>query len=246
MVLADDGPRLDVLVFEPENAPDFERAREIFVRHGAQYLRSAFHALFPGESRFTLETLWPSVREGILARALEGFFDELRQYTARAFRNYRDALLQYSQKEDAWDWMDKFIFRVMAEAELESVLKPLRDGRPVDLSRLKGLISQESGRSARNIPVIRESAGLYMKSLFRQLERGPFRPTLPEELLSFLEFVKASMPDIDLWEFQNIYCRMVRDGSSVLRSLTAPDRAVMAGLGRALGFAASIADLCQR
>ncbi|MDR1035645.1 MAG: hypothetical protein LBT40_03435 [Deltaproteobacteria bacterium] len=77
------------------------------------------------------------MRDGILASQLKEFFDEIRHNTVRAFRKHRDALLKYSQKGSAWDWMDKFVFRLMAEAALENVLKPMRDGRPVDLDRLK-------------------------------------------------------------------------------------------------------------
>jgi hypothetical protein len=243
MVLADDGPRLDILVFEtgPGKAPDLERAKAVFMEKGPQYLRSAFEPLFPGEAQFTLETLWPSVREEILTAQLKVFFDEIKVNTIKAFRNYRGALLQYSQKENAWDWMDRFIFRLMAEVELENVLKPMGDGRPVDLPRLKELIAQESGRSARNLPVIRESAVLYIRSLFTQLARGPRRPTLPEELLNFLRFVKESMPEVDLWEPQNLFYRLVRNEAWLFRALTAPDRAVLAEIGRILGFSERIA-----
>jgi hypothetical protein len=243
MVLADDGPRLDILIFEtePGKAPDLDRARAVFLDKGPQYLRSSFEALFPGEARFTLDTLWPAVRDGILAGQLKGFFNEIKQSTIRAFRNYRDALVKYSQKENAWDWMDKFIFRVMAEADLENILKPMRDGRPVDLARLKELIGMESGRSSRNIPVIKDSAGLYIKSLFSQLELGPRRPTLLEELLSFLNFVKGNIPEVDLWEFQNVYYQLVRHETELFRSLSEPERRLLSEIGLALGFSARIA-----
>jgi alpha-amylase/alpha-mannosidase (GH57 family) len=238
MVLADDGPRLDILVFEtgPNQAPDFERAKSVFIDKGAQYLRSSFAALFPGEAQFTLESLWPQVRDRILAGQLKEFFDEIRHNTVRAFHNHRDALLKYSRKGSAWDWMDKFVFRLMAEVDLENVLKPMRDGRPVDLDRLTILLDQDTGASSRNMPVVRESAGLYIRSLFSQLERGPRRPTLPEELLGFLNFVKSNMPDLDLWEFQNLYHHLMRHEADLFRSLAQSEGDMLAEIGRTLGF----------
>jgi hypothetical protein len=239
MVLADDGPRLDIFIFEtgPGQAPDFESASSVFLEKGPEYLRSSFEAPFPGEAQFSLESLWPSVREGILTGQLQELFAEIRANTVRAFRNYRDALHQYSKKGSAWDWMDKFVFRVMAEVDLENVLKPMRDGRPVDLDRLKELIARGSGGSSRNIPVLQESAGMYVKSLFDQLESGPRRPTLPEELLGFLNFAKASLPELDFWEFQNHYIRLISHESGLFRSLAdEAEISVLAEIGRILGF----------
>jgi alpha-amylase/alpha-mannosidase (GH57 family) len=238
MVLADDGPRLDILIFEtgPGRAPDFERAKTVFLEKGPQYLRASFEALFPGEAQFSLENLWPSVRERILAAQLKEFFDEIRHNTVKAFRNHRDALLKYSQKGSPWDWMDKFVFRLMAEVDLVNVLKPMRDGRPVDLDRLKAFLGQEPGGLSRNVPVVKESSVLYIRSLFSQLERGPRRPTLPEELLAFLNFAKTSMPELDLWEFQNLYFRLLRRETGLFRSLAPSDLELLAEIGRVLGF----------
>jgi alpha-amylase/alpha-mannosidase (GH57 family) len=245
LALADDGPKLDILIFEPEfeRAPDFERAKNLFLEKGPAYLRNTFEALFPGASRHTLETLWTTVRQNILSGQLKEFFDELKEHTVKAFRNYRDALLQYSLKENAWDWMDRFVFRVMAEADLENMTKPMLDGRPIDLAKLKDLISRDAGKNFRNIPVIKESAGIYVKKLFGQLRNGPGRPTLLEELLNFLDFVKHNLRDLDFWEFQNLYYSLIRDDAGFFRSLGPGDRTLLAKIGETLGFSPSITGM---
>jgi hypothetical protein len=244
LVLADDGPKLDILIFESEfeKAPDFQITKNIFMEKGPAYLRSTFEAFFPGASWYTLESLWPSIRQTILTGQLKGFFDELKDHTIKAYRNYHDALLQYSQKENAWDWMDQFVFRVMAEVELENIVKPMRDGRPIDLKKLKTLISQDAGRNFRNIPVIKESAGLYIKKLFSQLKDGPGRPTLLEELLSFLHFIKTNLNDLDIWEFQNLYYNLINNETGFFRSLGEQDHKILAEIGQTLGFADKIRE----
>ncbi|MDR1035646.1 MAG: hypothetical protein LBT40_03440 [Deltaproteobacteria bacterium] len=83
---------------------------------------------------------------------------------------------------------------------------------------------------------MRDSAGLYIRSLFSQLERVPRRPTLPEELLGFLNFVKSSVPDVDLWKFQNLYYSLMRREADLFRSLAAPEGDILADIGRTLGF----------
>jgi hypothetical protein len=180
------------------------------------------------------------VRDEILTGQLKGFFKELKEYTTKAFRNYHDALLQYSLKENAWDWMDQFVFRVMAETDLENIIKPMRDGRPIDLARLQELISQEYGRSNRNTPVIRESVGIYIRKLFTQLTHGPGRPTLLEEIQNFLNFIKSTLGEMDFWEFQNMYFQLINREMGFFRSLGDSDRRVLADIGHILGFSNNI------
>ncbi|MDR2353958.1 MAG: DUF3536 domain-containing protein [Deltaproteobacteria bacterium] len=241
LVLADEGPKLDILVLTPagDKLPEFQRAKTIFLEKGPAFLRSILNTLFPDANTFTLESLWPHVRSEILTGQLKGFFEELRDYTARAFRNYHEALRQYSLKENAWNWMDRFVFRIMAEVDLENILKPMRDGRPIDLKYLRELISQESGGSSRNIPVIKESCGIYIKKLFSQLRDGPRRPTLIEELLNFLKLIKSILKDVDYWESQNLYFQLIGNEESFFRSMGDSDREQLTEIGLTLGFSKS-------
>jgi alpha-amylase/alpha-mannosidase (GH57 family) len=242
LVLAEDGPKLNILVMESEfdKQPDFQKAKSLFLERGPSYLRSAFTGLFPRAESFTLDSLWPSVRDEILTGQLKDFFNELKEYTTKAFRNYHDALLRYSLKENAWDWMDQFVFRVMAEVDLENIIKPMRDGRPIDIARLKELISQEFGRSNRNTPVIRESVGIYIRKLFNQLTHGPGRPTLLEEIQNFLNFIKSTLGEMDLWEFQNMYFQLINREMGFFRSLGEADRIILSDIGHILGFSDNI------
>jgi alpha-amylase/alpha-mannosidase (GH57 family) len=238
LVLADDGPKLNILVFDASEGepPAFQRAKTIFLEKGPTFLRSALEAIYPEATAFSLESLWPSVKSEILTGQLREFFEELRDYATKAFRNYQDALRQYSLKENAWDWMDQFVFRVMAEVELDNILKPMRDGRPIDLKRLRDLIGQDSGGLSRNVPVIKERAGVYVKKLFSQLKRGPRRPTLLEELLNFLVLLKSVLKDLDFWENQNQYFRLLSHEPSLFRALGESDREFLGEIGRVLGF----------
>jgi alpha-amylase/alpha-mannosidase (GH57 family) len=241
LVLADNGPKLDIVV--PEAGDDnFAKARRLFLESGVKALRKGLDDLFPGAARFTLDTLWPGAREDILTHLLKDFFEDLLAYTSKAFNNYKDALVGYSLKSKAWDWMDAFVFRVMAENELAHILKPMADGRPIDIDQLKGLLSLDTGGSTRNGPVISEASEKYLGNLFRQLKFGPGRPTLLEEIASFLKLVKSTLKDVDLWDSQNQFYYLLENRLSFLRSISEPEKNLLKEIGRTLGFSPKIAE----
>ncbi|MDR2405200.1 MAG: DUF3536 domain-containing protein [Deltaproteobacteria bacterium] len=239
LVLADNGPKLDIVV--PETGDEnFGKARRLFLENGASVLRSSLDNLFPGASRYTLDSLWPGVREEILTHVLKDFFDDLLSYTSKAFNNYKDALLSYSLKSKAWDWVDQYVFRVMAENELAHILKPMNDGRPIDIDHLKELLSLDTGGSTRNIPVVSEASETYLGNLFRQLKFGPGRPTLLEEIESFLKLVKSTLKDVDLWDSQNQFYYLLENRLCFLRSISEPEKALLKEIGATLGFSHKI------
>jgi hypothetical protein len=243
LVLADNGPKLDIVAPEEEaGAESVQKARRLFLESGPAALRGSLESLFPGAERFTLDSLWPGVREEILGHVLKDFFEDLLSYTSKAFHNYRDALFSYSLKAEAWDWMDAFVFRVMAENELAHILKPMADGRPIDMDHLKKLLSADPGGPTRNIPVISEASEKYLGNLFRQLKYGPGRPTLLEEIESFLKLVKSTLKDVDLWDSQNQFYYLLENKLCFLRSITDPEKKLIIEIGKTLGFSPKIAE----
>jgi hypothetical protein len=241
LVLADNGPRLDIRVTE-EQEEAFLKARRVFLERGPEALRNSLDTLFPGAARHTLDTLWPGVRDEILTGVLKDFFEDLLNYASKAFTNYQDALSSYSLKSQAWDWMDAFVFRVMAENELAHILKPMAEGRPIDLDHLREHLTLDSGGSNRNTPVISQAAEAYLGNLFRQLKYGPGRPSLLEEIWGFLSLVKSSLKEVDLWDSQNQFHQLLEKRLSFLRSMSESEKDLLKKIGKILGFSGKIAE----
>ncbi|MDR2442531.1 MAG: DUF3536 domain-containing protein, partial [Deltaproteobacteria bacterium] len=119
------------------------------------------------ESKFSLDTLWPSVRQGLLSDLVTDFFADLRSYTQKAFSHSRELLVQYSQTTKPLDWLSRFVFRVVAETKLDAFLGTMEEGKQMDLARLSELLGdREMGGSFQNEPVLNKAAQNYLKKLY--------------------------------------------------------------------------------
>jgi hypothetical protein len=235
LALAEEGPRLDILIFGEDN-PDFGPARAMFREGHLQELREGLCRLYPEAFRHSLDTLWPSVRQAILSEFLRDFFSDLKSHAQREAQNCRDALRQYGQTEGERDWASDFVFRVLAEAELESLARPMREGRSFDLSALAEKLSGGPGSSAQEQPILGQAATAYLSKLLGQLKDGPDRGGLLDDLLAFLAAVRDKAGCLDLWEPQNLW-HSLAISRSYRSSLSAREGEIFWKIGQALGFA---------
>jgi alpha-amylase/alpha-mannosidase (GH57 family) len=189
--------------------------------------------------RFDLNHLWPSVRQSLLGDMVKDFFDELKSYTLKSFDLYLDTLARYGGLLNSSDWMVRFVLRVVAEAELEVFLEPIKNGDKLDFARLEETFNTEKfGYSFRNEPIFNQYALFYLKKLFSQAGAASARSTLISEIVAFVRLLKKQKMSFDSWEVQNCWHKLVVN-KSFLDTLSPDALKDFLELGEELGFSPS-------
>jgi hypothetical protein len=188
------------------------------------------------DGRFSLDTLWPSVRQKLLSDLVTDFFSDLRSYTHRSFNHYRELLVQYSLTTKPLDWLGKFVFRVVAETKVDAFLGPMKEGLPIDLTKLGNLLDDaEMGGSFQNESVLTLAAQSYISLLFSKAADKEARTTIIEEISDFIKLLKAKKLPIELWQYQNSWFALIQN-QKTLAGLDPNGLKSLAALGEILGF----------
>jgi hypothetical protein len=130
--------------------------------------------------------------------------------------------------------MDRFIFRVMAEADLEKFTKTMAEGGAIDLPQLKELIERECVEESSNDSMIRQAVSDYLAKLLELLPSAP-RPSLMSELLRLTQLIGQALPGSDLWESQNRWHQLWHD-PNYAGKLSPNELALFIRVGENLGF----------
>jgi hypothetical protein len=188
---------------------------------------------------FTLDDLWPSVRQTILNQEVSGFFEDLRRYTQTSFQHHQKLLTSYRRPDSSITFMDRFIFRVMAEADLKKFTQLMETGEPIDLANLEALFSRESrDRNSGNTAIIQKAAADYLLKLLTLLPQKP-RASLLSELLKLTQLLEKYPDSTNLWASQN-YWYQLWNNVVFVQSLTPTDLALFIKVGESLGFGPAV------
>jgi hypothetical protein len=241
-VLAVFGPGGSGIEFLVGSEADFEYLRAL-AQSGEAIVKAAEENSDRFE-RFSLETLWPSVRETILAELVKFFFKDLKTRTLSAFEASRELLLQYGRSQSSSDWMSRFVFRVAAEGEVESFKKTMNLCHSLDLERLGNVLDKAvSGDLFHQYEAeLVDASEKYLIALFEAATAKEVREGLLTEMTAFVNFLKKRSLPVDFWRSQNLWWSL-----AVSESLKNQDQEIknepLLALGRALGFASKLYGL---
>ncbi|MDR1084451.1 MAG: DUF3536 domain-containing protein [Deltaproteobacteria bacterium] len=237
--LLSEGRELDILVDKNLAAEEFTKISRFWDEGGGRSLRANLGTIKPGAQVLTPEELWPSVRQTIMTEQVRDFFEDLLSYTRKSFENYRQLLGRYRRPDTPVNWMDRFIFRVMAETDLEKFTLTMTQGGPVDLDNLAGLLDRESAdREAINADLIKKAAADYLLKLLSGLT-DPSRPDILSELLKLTLLLKKYPDTTNIWSSQNRWYELWNNVAYV-QTLTSAELALFIKIGESLGFGPAV------
>ncbi|MDR0356412.1 MAG: DUF3536 domain-containing protein [Deltaproteobacteria bacterium] len=190
----------------------------------------------PSPAEFSLEDLWPSVRQAILDDLVEDFFTDLRSHTEKAFHSSSNMLLKYGRSRSRLDWQSSFVFRVVLEAKMGSCIETMKKGGELNLADLAALLSQfDPADSVRSAAALSQSAQKYLAALLNLADSAQFRPSIFREAADFIDFAKQNRLACNYWDCQNRWLRLSKK-PNYLNSLASAQLSEFRHLGHILGF----------
>jgi hypothetical protein len=199
-------------------------------------LVGALAAPAPAFEAFSLDDLYPSVRQTILTDLVGDFFRDLKAYTEKSFNLCSDMLVKYSAAHSRLDWLSRFVFRVVTEAKVESFIQKMKKGEKINLSTLGDLVNEkETAGSIHNEPVLTQAAQDFLAKLLELAKTPGARPTVLQEALAFMRFLSKNRLRVDFWDLQNRWHSLAMDGQ-FLGALDPAQRQTFKDLGEALNF----------
>ena len=200
--------------------------------------------LMPDGSRFVLEDLLPHCRRMLLGTLVEDLYDDIKNHAMDIFNRNQHLLMMNRSAGQSLTWMERFLFRVMGEAELKRILGPADFDRPVNLPALTNLLNKRGlVGQAKEEPVLAETGQLFLDKVFHSLrgDEAGHRKALLAELVGFIRLIREEGFNIDLWAGQNQWYTLRADTAFVSR-LTPEEKALLDDLGVALGFSPDFGD----
>lgn len=190
-----------------------------------------------GSSQFALADLLPHFRALLLNAKVREVREKLRDYTADLFHEHHGLLMMHRTASGRPGWVETFMFRVMAETEIRRLLAPARHGKPVNLKALAtalgrrglvGLVKDEAAFGGRG--------GEFLEGYLDELAAGGPKWLLGE-IKGLLAIAAGEGFHPDLWRCQNKWHDLQGD-PAFMAGLNDGEKAAMAEIGQALGFAA--------
>ncbi len=194
----------------------------------------------PEAQLYTLADLQPHCRHILLTQLLTGVYDELKSHAKDLF-NLNQRLILLSRSTGApLTWAERFLFRVVGEAELKRLLKPQDPAQAVDLASLHNLLKRQGFLGlAADEPILKDLGELFCCRTLAVLPEVGDPLRLLKELKEFLALVRRGHFAIDLWQVQNIYHKLLGE-NTFLAHLSPEEKELWQELGSALGFAQSV------
>ncbi|UQZ88596.1 hypothetical protein C4J81_05000 [Deltaproteobacteria bacterium Smac51] len=193
--------------------------------------------LMPLASRFVMDDLLPHSRANLLSAMVSDVYDEIKNHTRDLFHLNQHLLMMHRSSGSPLSWVERFIFRVMGEAELKRILAPAGCGKPVNMVSLANVLNKRGLVGiAKDEPTLGElSAGFFDRS-FRELETSTAPKRILGEIASFIKIVKEEDFQLDLWKSQNQWYDLLNDPAFMSR-LAIDEMEAMREIGDLLGFA---------
>jgi hypothetical protein len=195
--------------------------------------------LMPNAFLYTLEDLLPHCRASLLTTLFAESCQELKGQARDIFHQNLPLLVMNRGPKGPVTWLERFIFQVMAETELERLLDPADPSRPVNLAALGGLLDQLGPLGlgqGEPLPLVSELARTYISKVFQALPQARDTGQLLSDIASFMALVKKNGYYFEVWEAQNKWADLNKL-ETFTAGLSAEARDQMRQLGLALGFA---------
>lgn len=200
--------------------------------------------LMPGGARFVLEDLLPHCRRMLLGALVEELYDNIKNHAMNVFHDNEHLMIMNRASGQTLTWMERFIFRIMGEAELKRILGPADFDRPINLPALTNLLNRRGlVGQAKEEPVLAEAGQLFLDKVFHSLRSSgeAHRRALLNELTGFTRLIREEGFTVDLWTGQNKW-HLLRSDRNFMDRLTPEETGLMDALGSALGFSPDFAQ----
>ncbi len=201
-----------------------------------QAAQEALARLRPQAVRFSLEDLWLACRHELLKTLADKVYDELKAKARELFKRHHRLLRLNRADEGSAAWLERFIFRAVAEEEFHRVLS-LQETDPEDLKRLWA--------AWQNTPALAQEAKApagggdeFLERLFELAARSPKPEKQLRRILYFIKFMRQEDFSFDIWLAQNRWYRLKSSGAL---ELSREGRELMRELGLALNFSPALA-----
>ncbi|MDR0881112.1 MAG: DUF3536 domain-containing protein, partial [Candidatus Adiutrix sp.] len=193
--------------------------------------------LMPNAFLYTLEDLLPYCRTSLLTTLIEENCQELKGHARDIFHQNLPLLIMNRGGGPPITWLERFIFQVMAETEIQRLLTPADLGRPVNLSTLGGLLDWRGSLGlGSDEPLVSGPARTFLSKIFQDLPQAKDPGSLLSELAGFIALVKKNGYAFEVWGAQNKWADL-NQLETFTAGLSAEARDQMRQLGLALGFA---------
>ena len=193
--------------------------------------------LMPGASSYTMDDLPPQWRSVFLKDKVSDIYTHIKGHIREIFNFNRYILTLYHSGGQLTTWMERCVFRVMSEYELQRILGPAEKKQPVNCAALDRFLKQWGAIREDEISSPWSQQGhYYLDLVFASLAKmdRPLEPLL-EEIICLLGLVKEVHHSVDLWSCQNRWHGLVRNKTWMAR-LEPRELELMSKLGEVLTF----------
>ncbi len=192
--------------------------------------------LMPLTSRFVIEDFLPYCRAALLSALVDDVYDDLKARARDLFHLHQHLLMTKRAAGQPITWVERFIFRVMGETELQRILGPAEFDRPINLGALTNLLNKRGLVGlAKEEPIVAELGQVFFQNVFRSLAEARALRQHLTEILNFIKLIRQEGFRFDLWGSQNQWYALYLDPIFSAR-LSPEEQNLMRELGEALGF----------
>ena len=191
----------------------------------------------PQASAYTMDDLPPQWRSVFLKDKVSDIYTHIKGHIREIFNFNRYILTLYHSGGQLTTWMERCVFRVMSEYELQRILGPAEKKQPVNCAALDRFLKQWGAIREDEISSPWSQQGhYYLDLVFASLAKmdRPLEPLL-EEIICLLGLVKEVHHSVDLWSCQNRWHGLVRNKTWMAR-LEPRELELMSKLGEVLTF----------
>ena len=241
------GTHLAILVNEPEESgipADWADEKTLRAALGEELdavstlsIWDSMARLMPLASRFVMKDLMPHGRARLLSAMVRDVCRDLKSHARDLFCLNQHLLMTNRSSGAPLTWEERFIFRVMGEAELTRILAPSASGKPVNMTALACLINRRGlVGMVKDEAVMPELSADFLVRSFRTLTVSAAPGRFLDEMAAFIRLIREEDFTFDMWESQNLWYGLIND--PVFMNRLKPDEVdVLREIGDLLGFA---------
>jgi hypothetical protein len=193
--------------------------------------------LMPLASRFVMDDLLPHCRSALLSAMVGEVYDDLKNHARDLFHLNQHLLMTHRSSGGPLSWVERFIFRVMGEAELLRILTPSVFGKSVNMMALASVLHKRGLVGiARDEAALAESGAAFMERSLCELESAAAPKRFLDEILSFISLIRREGFSFEMWQSQNLWYDLINN-PAFMKRLNVEEMESMREIGNLLHFA---------
>lgn len=194
--------------------------------------------LMPRASRFVIDDLLPFSRGALLSAMVRDVYNNLKNHTRDLFQLNQHLLMTYRSSGGQMAWVERFIFRVMGEAELSRLLTPAATGKPVNMTALASALHKRGLVGiARDEATATDLSAEFLENHLENAKSAASPKRLFDEAAAFIRLIRRENFHFDRWKSQNLWHGLIND-PLFMKRLSAEEAGILREIGDQLGFAA--------